>query len=115
MVTKVSMSEQSYQLKDIINSLSRAKGLELFKSLREPKTWTELENIAGGDKNSVNKRVSEFITFNLVQPTLLDKTPKGSKGYVLTPLGLQVLEDLEKIEKALEEQPEVEGREVVFR
>lgn len=114
MFTKVSMPEQGYQLRDIINSLSRAKGLELFKALREPKTWTELENIASGDKNSVNKRISEFITFNLVQPTLLNKTPKGSKGYVLTPLGLQVLKDLERIEDALEKQPE-EGREVVFR
>jgi len=86
-------------LQEILSSLGKAKGLVLFRSLKEPKTWIELERIAKGDKNSVSRRIDEFIKLGLVKPILLEDSPKGSKAYVLTDFGRFVLQKLEEIEE----------------
>ena len=83
----------------VLTSLGKAKGWLLFKSLKEPKTWIELERIAKGDKNSVSRRIDEFIKLGLVNPVLLDDSPKGSKAYILTDFGKFILEKLEEIER----------------
>jgi len=90
-------------LERILASLGKAKGLILFRSLAEPRTWIELERIAKGDKNSVSRRIDEFIKLGLVKPVLLEDSPKGSKAYVLTDFGRFVLDKLEEIEKYSEQ------------
>ncbi|GEM_PF-712938 len=88
-------------LREVLESLTRAKGVEVFKSLREPKKWSELEKIVHGDKKSLNKRINEFISLGLVDSVLIKDTLKGSKAYVLTPLGLTVLQKLEELENLI--------------
>ncbi len=68
--------------------MTSTRARELFRSLKEPKTWVELERIAKGD-----------IKLGLVKPILLEDSPKGSKAYVLTDFGRFVLQKLEEIEK----------------
>ena len=93
------MNNQEVQLRDILESVAKAKGLELLKALRTPKRWSELREVAKGDNKSLTNRMNEFIKLGLVEPTLLKDSPKGSKAYVLTDFGRFVLQKLEEIEE----------------
>ncbi|WP_290596662.1 MULTISPECIES: winged helix-turn-helix transcriptional regulator [unclassified Archaeoglobus] len=93
------MNNQKVQLRDILESIAKAKGLELLKSLKSPRRWSELREVARGDNKSLTNRMNEFIELGLVEPVLLKDSPKGSKAYVLTDFGRFVLEKLEEIEE----------------
>ena len=91
--------QENAKVKEVVRSISLAKGFELLLALKEPRRWVELEKVAKGDKKSLNQRMNEFIKLRLVKPVLLEDSPKGSKAYVLTDFGRFVLEKLEEIEK----------------
>jgi DNA-binding HxlR family transcriptional regulator len=91
------MNNQKVQLRDLLESI--AKGLEVLKSLKHPKRWSELREVAKGDNKSLTNRMNEFIELGLVEPVLLKDSPKGSKAYVLTGFGRFVLQKLEEIER----------------
>ena len=93
------MDKQTVHLRDILESIAKAKGLELLRALKEPKRWSELREVARGDNKSLTNRMNEFIGLGLVEPVLLKDSPKGSKAYILTDFGRFVLEKLEEIEK----------------
>ena len=93
------MNNQEVQLRDILESVAKAKGLELLKALRAPKRWSELREVAKGDNKSLTNRMNEFIKLGLVEPILLKDSPKGSKAYILTDFGRFVLQKLEEIER----------------
>ncbi len=93
------MNNQEVQLRDILESVAKAKGLELLKALKVPKRWSELREVAKGDNKSLTNRMNEFIELGLVEPILLKDSPKGSKAYILTDFGRFVLQKLEEIEE----------------
>ncbi len=95
------MKNQKVQLRDIIESIAKAKGLEILQSLKTPKKWSELREVAKGDNKSLTNRMNEFIHLGLVEPVLLKDSPKGSKAYILTDFGRFVLKKLEEIEEYL--------------
>ncbi len=96
---QIAMNNLKVQLRDILEAIAKAKGLELLRSLKSPKRWSELREVAKGDNKSLTNRMNEFIELGLVEPVLLRDSPKGSKAYVLTDFGRFVLKKLEEIER----------------
>jgi len=104
------MDDKLANLEDIIKTLGKAKGLKIFFSLKEPKTWTELEKIADGDKNSVSRRTDELLKLGLIK---VEYNPKERRPfYSLTPTGRRILELLEEIAKVYEEKVSLEEKEL---
>ena len=91
------MSNELSELERVLKAISKAKGVKLFFSLREPKTWSDLEKVACGDKNSVSRRITDFLNLGLVKVEYNRRERRPY--YSLTSKGLKILEILEKIEK----------------
>ncbi len=64
------------------------------------KKWSDFEKLI--NKKYVYQGLKELISNGLVQVTIINDTPTGSKAYKLTPLGKKIVQHIEEMEKEFE-------------
>ena len=82
----------------ILKKIAKTGNFRILLALSEgPKRWSDLEKVV--DKKTLSYGINELVKLDLIKPTILDDSPKGSKAYVLTDFGRFVLRKLEEIEE----------------
>ena len=93
--------KQNFQ--KLLEVLGRKGCYEILELLKDsPKRWGVLEN-AVKDKRAVSYRIRELLNLGIIELTIVQDTPTGSKAYKLSPLGQKILKHLEEMQKEFEE------------
>lgn len=74
----------------------------LFNLKDSPKRWKDLDEVVK-DKRALSYRIKELLNLGIIQLTILEDTPTGSKAYKLSPLGKKILKHIEEMQKEFEE------------
>ncbi len=92
----------------LIRKLSKKPILLILFSLKSgPKRWSELEKLT--NKRYVHESLRELFHLGLIEATILNDTPMGTKAYKLSPLGEKIVKLIEEMQEEFEKwhyQPE---------
>ncbi len=92
----------SENLLKLLKKITKTGNFRVLIALNKgSKRWSQLEKIT--DKKTLSNSVNELFQLGLIEATIINDTPTGSKAYQLTPLGQKVVQLLEQIEKEFEE------------
>jgi len=103
------MNPTKPSFKELLKTLGLKASYEILNLLKDkPKRWSELEKEIG-DKQALSYRIKELLNLGILELTILNDTPTGSKAYKLSPLGQKIVRLIEEMQKEFEEwhyQPE---------
>lgn len=85
----------------LLKLISKKSNLTILLSLQTGiKKWSDFEKLI--NKKYVHQGLKELISNGLVQTTIINDTPTGSKAYELTPLGKKIVQLIEEMGKEFE-------------
>ncbi|WP_456468214.1 winged helix-turn-helix transcriptional regulator [Archaeoglobus sp.] len=97
------MNPTKPSFKELLKTLGLKASYEILNLLKDkPKRWSELEKEIR-DKQALSYRIKELLNLGILELTILNDTPTGSKAYQLSPLGKKIVKLLEEMEKEFED------------
>ncbi len=89
--------------RELLEVLGRKGTYDILIQLKDsPKRWGILEK-AVKDKRALSYRIRELLDLGILELTIIQDTPTGSKAYKLSPLGQKILKHLEEMQKEFED------------
>ena len=89
--------------RELLEVLGRKGTYDILIQLKDsPKRWGILEK-AVKDKRALSYRIRELLDLGILELTIIQDTPTGTKAYKLSPLGQKIVKHIEEMQKEFEE------------